>query len=145
MINSTAVCCPAVVTYRLQNHVSGRLARTAAAASSTGASIGIASVATAAAAPAIPFHIKGRLGSDEGSSTVTAATFSIAAVTSNSGSSSSSSSSSSSRRRRRRKGLVVETPSGVQARALFRALRSASDVDRVVQDRIISIAQSECV
>jgi hypothetical protein len=32
----------------------------------------------------------------------------------------------------------------VQARALFRALRSAADVDKVVQDRIISIAQSEC-
>ncbi|WIA36077.1 hypothetical protein OEZ86_007429 [Tetradesmus obliquus] len=31
------------------------------------------------------------------------------------------------------------------ARALFRALRSASDVERVVQDRVISIAQTRCI
>jgi hypothetical protein len=60
-------------------------------------------------------------------------------------SSSSSSSSSSGSKRRRPKGLVVEAPSGVKALALYRALRSASDVEKVVQDRIISIAQSECL
>ncbi|KAF6252012.1 hypothetical protein COO60DRAFT_567314 [Scenedesmus sp. NREL 46B-D3] len=133
---------------RLQHHVSSRLARSAAVASSTGA-VGIASVGTAAAASSVPFHVKGRLGSDTDSNTVGAASVGIAAVTSGSSSSSSgsgsSSSGSSSSSRRRPKGLVVEAPSGVQARALYRALRSASDVEKVVQDRIISIAQTRCI
>lgn len=132
---------------RLQQHVSSRLARHAAA-SGGGSSVGIASVAMDAPIPSLPFLIRAHLGFDQDATSnqqqqqqvVQPGSVEDGAISASSVSSRSSRGSSNAQRLR---GLVVEAPPGVQHRALYRALWSSNDVQKVVQDRFISISQGE--